>query len=86
LAAFKAKIADAQGKLDNYNGRLSEVDAALNDVVLGEKEVDDLNARMLAGVAVKFGRDSNECEMSGGTGLSECKPPRRNGNGNTQQQ
>jgi hypothetical protein len=86
LAAFNAKITDAQRKLDDYNGRLSEVDAALNDVGLSEKELDDLNARMLAGVAVKFGRDSNEYEMSGGTRLSECKPPRRNGNGNTQQQ
>jgi hypothetical protein len=35
------------------------------------KELRDLSSQMLAGVKVKFGRDSNEYEMAGGTRLSD---------------
>ena len=81
LALFQSKITGTETTLNSYNGKLSEVDAALNNVVLSEKELEDMSARMLAAVAVKFGRDSNEYEMSGGTRLSERKAPKRNGNG-----
>ncbi|MCI5194555.1 MAG: hypothetical protein D3915_15810 [Candidatus Electrothrix sp. AU1_5] len=38
-----------------------------------EKELRDLSSLMLSGVKVKYGRDSNEYEMAGGTRLSDRK-------------
>ena len=42
-----------------------------------EKAIRDLSERMLAGVASKYGKDSSEYEMAGGTRKSERKRPTR---------
>jgi len=44
-----------------------------------EKELRDLSSLMLSGVKVKYGRDSNEYEMAGGTRLSERKKSKKKG-------
>jgi len=36
-----------------------------------EKELRDMSSQMLSGVKVKYGRDSNQYEMAGGTRLSD---------------
>ncbi|MCI5227560.1 MAG: hypothetical protein D3918_13095, partial [Candidatus Electrothrix sp. AX2] len=46
-----------------------------------EKELRDLSSRMLSGVKVKYGRDSNEYEMAGGTRLSDRKRKSRKDEG-----
>lgn len=73
LAAYRAAIAAVKELNDGYNTALSELDGKLDDLQRAEKDLNELSANMLAGVAVKFGRDSNEVEMAGGTRLSERK-------------
>jgi uncharacterized protein YciW len=71
LAAFNAEIAATQNLLDTYNAKLAKADAAGNDFKAAEKRLRAQSARMLAGVGVKYGKDSNEYEMAGGTRSSE---------------
>jgi len=71
LAAYDAKIAETQTDLDTYNGHLAQADAAGNDFRAVEKELRDLSSQMLTGVKAKYGRDSNQYEMAGGTRLSD---------------
>ncbi len=77
LAAYRAAIQDAQAKLETYNNLLSQADEALNRLRAAEADLRSLSERMLAGVAVKFGKDSNEYEMGGGVRKSEIKRPVR---------
>jgi hypothetical protein len=77
LASYRQLITDSKAALDDYNGKLSEVDSALNAVESKEGELDVLSARMLAAVGVKFGKDSDEYEQAGGTRSSERKTPHR---------
>jgi len=77
LAAYKAAIKATQDKLDDYNTKLSEADAAQNAFELAEGDLGDLSARMLAGVGVKYTKDSDEYEKAGGTKTSERKAPVR---------
>ena len=81
VAAYDAKIAEVQTALDAYNGLLAQADAAGNDFRTLEKELRDLSSRMLSGVKVKYGRDSNEYEMAGGTRLSDRKRKSRKDEG-----
>ena len=71
LAGFKAVIAEGQAKLTSYNTLLAEVDEAQNVLDAAEKKIGDYSSRFLAAIAAKFGRDSNEYEMAGGTRTSE---------------
>lgn len=73
LAAYDAKIAHLQTSQDTYNGKLAQADAAGNDFRADEKDVRNMSSLMLSGVKVKYGRDSNEYEMAGGTRLSDRK-------------
>ncbi len=77
LAAYRAAVQDAQAKLDAYNALLSQADEALNRLRAGEVDLRSLSERMLAGVAARFGKDSNEYEMAGGVRKSEIKRPAR---------
>lgn len=77
LTAYQATIGALQAKLDRYNNLLSEIDALNNDVTAGEKQLAALSERMLEGVGVKFGKDSNEYEKAGGVRKSERKKPVR---------
>ncbi|WP_339133260.1 MAG: hypothetical protein WGN25_12290 [Candidatus Electrothrix sp. GW3-4] len=79
VATYEAKIAEVQAALDAYNGLLAKADAAGNIFRALEKELRDLSSLMLSGVKVKYGRDSNEYEMAGGTRLSERKKPKKKG-------
>lgn len=73
LAAYNAKISLTQTALDAYNVQLAKADGLGNDFKAGEKEMRTLSARMLAAVGVKYGKDSNEYEMAGGTRSSEIE-------------
>lgn len=71
MANLETEIAAAQALLEAYNVKLAEADAALNTFKAKEKELKTLNARMLAAVGVRYGKDSNEYEQAGGTRTSE---------------
>jgi hypothetical protein len=81
VAAYDAKIAEVQAALDTYNGQLAQADAGGNNFKAVEKELRDLSSLMLSGVKVKYGRDSNEYEMAGGTRLSDRKKKSRKDGG-----
>ena len=46
--------------LDKYNTALSQLDSQLNAVENSEVGLDELSARMLAAVGVKYGKDGDE--------------------------
>ena len=77
LASFENEIETVQGLLEAYNALLAQADAAANDFKAGEKRLRSRSSRMLSGVSVKYGRDSNEYEMAGGTRTSEIKRGRK---------
>ena len=80
LAAFRTEITATQALLNAYNIKLAEADAALNNLKIQEKGLKTLTSRMLAGVGVKYGKDSNEYEQAGGTRTSEIqRTPRSSG-------
>jgi hypothetical protein len=77
LAAFRAALVDTQTKMAAYNTLLSQSDAAQNIFLAADRNLRDLNDRMLAGIASKYGRDSEEYEQAGGTKKSERRRPVR---------
>lgn len=77
LTAFRDTITGAKTALEVYNSKLSELSAMRTDLVKQERDLDDLSSRMLAGVAVKFGKESDEYQQAGGTRTSARKTPKR---------
>lgn len=75
LVVFESKIAATKSNLDSYNTVLSEADAQQNVLTDAEKELRNWNERMLAAVAAKYGKDSNEYEKAGGVKKSLRKKP-----------
>ena len=73
LASYQAAIQGVQAKLNTYNVSLAQADENANNLRAAEKELRALTIRMLAGVAAKYGKDSNEYEKAGGTRTSEIK-------------
>ncbi len=76
-ADYKTQTEALKAKNDQYNIDLSELDGALDDIQADEKALDALSVRMLAGVASKYGKESNEYDKAGGTRTSERKAPKR---------
>ena len=72
-AAFEKEIVGLRKQISDYNTLLSKVDAAANNIASTEKALSSLAERMLLGVAMKYGKDSSEYEMAGGTRRSERK-------------
>lgn len=77
LQAYRQQVESLQAKLEAYNTALSQVDELGNQIKAEEKKLKDLNERMLAGVAAKYGKDSDEYEKAGGIRKSERKRPVR---------
>ncbi|NJL35845.1 MAG: hypothetical protein HC840_05100 [Leptolyngbyaceae cyanobacterium RM2_2_4] len=77
LETFDELIQDMQDKLEAYNMALSAVDAAHSKVEELERSLRNLSEHMLLGVAVKYGKNSVEYEMAGGTRKSDRKRPVR---------
>ena len=73
VAALEGEIAAAQTALEKYNKLLAKADAAANELNALEKQLGTSSGRMLAGVGVRFGKDSSEYEMAGGVRTSEIK-------------
>lgn len=71
LASFEAQVNEARTALDAYNGLLTQVDAAYNQLIVAEGAVSERSQRMLSGIAARYGKDSDEYEQAGGTRTSE---------------
>ena len=76
---YEAKIDLVSDRLDNYNQRLAEIDQEQNELQKEEAELSDLNRRILSAGAARYGPDSSEYEMLGGTRKSEFKKRSRKG-------
>lgn len=59
--------------LDTYNTHLSLADELKNNLAEKEKVLNEFSVRMLTGVAAKYGKDSNEYQMAGGTKRSHIR-------------
>jgi hypothetical protein len=77
LADYDQLIQTVRGDIATYNELLSDSDRAGSAVKDGEKQLRDLSERMLIAVAAKYGKNSYEYEMAGGTRKSERKKPSR---------
>lgn len=77
LEMYEIAIANLRKRIDSYNTLLSGVDELYNQVKESEKQLSDLSERMLAGIASKFGKNSDEYEKAGGVKKSERKRPVR---------
>ena len=77
LTSFRDTIAGAKTAMEVYNSKLSEVAALRTDLLKQERDLDDLSSRMLAGVAVKYGKESDEYQQAGGTRNSARKSRKR---------
>jgi len=73
IEAYNAAIEDTRSKLTAYNTLLSQSDEAANVFDAAEAHLRDLTDRMLAAVAARYGRDSNEYEQAGGKRKSDRK-------------
>jgi hypothetical protein len=78
---YEAKITSVGARLDAYNQKLAELDQDQNDLQKEEAELNDLNRRILAAGEARYGPDSSEYEMLGGTRKSERKKPTKKGGG-----
>ncbi len=74
-ASINAISDPEKGSLAAYNGELSKLDGMLDSLENQESALDDLSGRMLAAVGAKYGKDSKEYEMAGGTRTSERAAP-----------
>ncbi len=70
---YQSAIDEVKNVTDSYNTTLSEVDSKLSALKDKEKFLRDLSARMLLAVAARFGRDSYEYQMAGGTRQSSYR-------------
>ena len=68
-------VADTRQKLEDYNQALSMVDEKANVLADSEKALKDFSERVLAGVAAKYGKNSNEYEKVGGVRKADRKCP-----------
>ena len=77
LATFEKEVASLRQTLETYNTLLSKVDDASNAIENAEQQLSVATQNVLLGVKIKFGRDSSQYEMAGGTRLSDYRRRRR---------
>jgi len=73
VATIEASIKKVTDGISDYNMRLSSVDQKGNELEVDTKAMNDLSSRALKGVEFKYGKDSDEYEMAGGTRTSDRK-------------
>lgn len=71
LSKFKQKAAKFSADLDTYNQQLAQLDDLANSLNADEKSLGELSERMLAGAGARWGKDSSQYELAGGTRKSE---------------
>ncbi|HEX7313951.1 MAG TPA: hypothetical protein VF297_08510 [Pyrinomonadaceae bacterium] len=86
VAKLEQAIDSLQTKLDRYNQKLLEADEELLGVETDESTLKDLNARFLAGVGARYGRNSVQYEKVGGVRTDDYKRVSRKSNGTPDKQ
>jgi hypothetical protein len=76
VAAGEALLTETRAALDEYNQLLAQVDEKLNVFNGKEKLLQAFNRKVLPAVGLKYGTDSAEYEMVGGTRDSEHAKPK----------
>jgi predicted nuclease with TOPRIM domain len=71
LNTLSTRIEKLQSKLNNYNNLVELLDASKLEIDDLERELGDLIDQMLNGVCARYGNDSREYEMAGGTRKSD---------------
>lgn len=77
IQAYSSLIERTRNRIDAYNATLSLLSADRIAVEEAEKELKELNERMLLAIALEFGKDSPEYELAGGIRKSKRKRPAR---------
>lgn len=73
VSAIAQKVAAYNSHLEEYNILLGSADSKLNQVAKLEDEANDISEKILIAVAAKYGKDSNEYQMTGGKRKSDIK-------------
>lgn len=77
VVSYQQAINTTKASVDDYNILLANADTMQNQLKANERILRDFSERVLAGVAAKYGKDSDEYEKAGGTKKSERKRRRR---------
>ncbi len=60
-----------RNQIDQYNMMLTALDSARAEIETLEKTIRETSERLVCGVALKYGKDSREYEMTGGVRKSD---------------
>lgn len=79
---YEKRIEKASASLERYNTSLSIVDQNEELLSADESDLKDFHERVLLGVGMKYGKNSNEYKMAGGVKKSERarRPAKSNSN------
>ncbi|HEX8069087.1 MAG TPA: hypothetical protein VF546_03985 [Pyrinomonadaceae bacterium] len=75
-AAYEERIAKTRAALDEYNESLAISDRLLNELTAEERALREYSGRILAATKGKYGPNSTEYELAGGTRTEEREPPK----------
>jgi uncharacterized protein YukE len=70
---YTGKIDKLRQSLQAYNRTLSTIDNLLTQVIENEEDLADFSEKILRGIAYKYGNNSHEYQMAGGTRKSDRK-------------
>jgi hypothetical protein len=71
LSTLSTQIEELHTKLNEYNTTIAALDVAKQELDQMERSMGDLLDQLLNGVSAKYGNDSREYEMAGGTRKSD---------------
>jgi exonuclease VII small subunit len=71
VVTLEQQIDELNTKLNEYNSNLAALDSAKQEIEQLEKNMGNLLDQLLQGVATKYGNDSREYEIAGGTRKSQ---------------
>ncbi|MBD2529704.1 hypothetical protein H6G97_09045 [Nostoc flagelliforme FACHB-838] len=76
IATYNIKVIELREKLAAYNQAQTIVDKTHNALIEAERELNTYSEQMLLNVASRYGKNSDEYGMAGGTRRSDRKKPR----------
>ncbi|WP_199322506.1 MULTISPECIES: hypothetical protein [Calothrix] len=77
VEGYNDKIETLRQSLKVYNRALSTIDNLLTQILENEQDLAEYFEKFLRGIAYKFGNNSHEYQMAGGTRKSDRKRPGR---------
>ena len=75
VVKYEAQVQQLAHMVSSYNTMLSTLDDLYNEYIAQNLVVRDFSERILTGVATRYGKNSSQYEMAGGTKKSERKKP-----------